>query len=149
MFGDKRDLEGRRALLVEDIEKTLSGTIAELRSAGLEITVTSNSADAIVALEATTFDVVLLDWRLPLTVDSAPDDEGGLRVLEALSSAACTGNAGVPVIIVTNQGSSVDSVRLSTFGNYRATLSKLQMDEITRAVRSVLHEPVSGGGRSV
>lgn len=62
----ERVLENKRVLVAEDNEPSLELALILLRSAGAEATGVSNGREAVEAVRAEPFDVVLMDVQMPL-----------------------------------------------------------------------------------
>ncbi|MGA3132445.1 MAG: response regulator [Terracidiphilus sp.] len=133
-------MKSGRLLVVEDIEKTLAGTIRELEDLVAQIKQVTNVEDAIECLRHEKFDLVLLDWRLPLTLGGPVNDDAGLVVLDHTKLPLGNDNLDIPVIILTAQSSTIDSQALKEHPNCRYVISKLEMDAITRRTSELLNE---------
>ena len=85
-------LEGARVLLVDDsrVERRQLGR--QLDSAGAEVTAVGSAADALAALRAGSFDVMVCDLRLP--------DTNGLDLIRAVRTDGGA-NADIPAVAIT------------------------------------------------
>src|ERR1039457_2335526 len=141
-------MNGPKLLVVEDIRDTLAGTLAELAGAGIEIEHVTNVKDAVACLRRTKYDIVLLDWRLPLVAGGPVNDDAGLAVLKHTRSPDAGENQGFPEIVLTAEWSIVDAATLTEHRNCRYVISKLRMDDITGRTQEMLGGRTSPGPRA-
>src|SRR5437868_2020900 len=127
----------KHVLIVEDIPGTLAGNVAELSFADITVHSVGTVREAIERLRQTPYAVVVLDWRLPIEQSSPTDDDGGLKVLQAMREHP-EQNGKTPVIVVTAHRSAVDTTTLDGFSNVRGVISKLRHDHITALLEEAL-----------
>ena len=137
-----------RLLVVEDIGSTLVGTIRELKDLVAEIKQVTNVEDAIECLRHEKFDLILLDWRLPLKPEGPVNDNAGLDILNHTKLPLGTDNLDIPVIVLTAQSSTIDSRALKEHPNCRYVISKMMMDDITRRTSELLNERAHSEAKS-
>jgi PAS domain S-box-containing protein len=87
-----RSLRGARILVVDDVLDARDLMRVALESAEAEVTAVSSAADALAALAAGTFDVVLADIGMP--------DQDGYTLIEALRREESGNGRGLPVVAV-------------------------------------------------
>jgi CheY-like chemotaxis protein len=125
----------KTVLVVEDLPRTLAGSLAELRyrfNVGFDCV--GSIAEGIERLQRNSYDAVLLDWRIPPDVGTGALTNGGLEVLKALGEMGQ--NKGVPVVVVSAQA--VDGARVGPYPQLVAVVSKLHMNEIITAMVQAL-----------
>ncbi len=104
----------RRVLCVDDDEDILSVVALALRSlGGLEVTVATGGADALVVLQRQPIDLVLLDVMMP--------GMDGMDTMRAMRENPAT--AGIPVVLMTARVRLYDSAR-KAFPGVHAVISK-------------------------
>ncbi|MBO9537348.1 hypothetical protein [Herbaspirillum sp.] len=64
----------------------IEGVIRDASSVDLEIIKSSSVLEASTQLEETTFDLLILDVRVPMRPDQDPDDAGGIALLDSLQA---------------------------------------------------------------
>jgi len=111
-----------RVLVVEDERMMRTGLERALRGRGCEVVAAATASDALAALDAEAFDVVVLDVRLG-------EDENGLDVAEA----AWRRSPAPAVVVVSGKADREEAFRLGQLG-VRAFIDKAdlgtRMDEI-------------------
>lgn len=118
-----------RLLLVED-ERELAGLLkAGLKAAGFTVDHVANVADAEAALEAESYDIAVLDLRLP-------DGDG----LDLLRRRRAVGLA-IPVLILTARDSLSDRVKGLELGGDDYVLKPFHIDEVVARLRALLRRP--------
>jgi CheY-like chemotaxis protein len=137
---DTSRLLGKKILVVEDIDDTLAGTLAELRFMGAEVDHASNVRGALIKMQAQKYNALLLDWRIPLKEQTAVNDEGAAVLLRQIETDTGNPNSETPIIIVTAQLPSIDRKTLAKYPHCRLVLSKLQADEIIEALDGIFGE---------
>jgi CheY-like chemotaxis protein len=99
----------KRVLMVEDIPGTLRATVDEVRQMGHEVTECLSVAGAVAALNATDFDLMILDWRIPEGDGGPVLIDGGAVLLDAVRQGGVRAqNSNVPYVVVSGQISTVD-----------------------------------------
>ena len=68
-----------KILIIEDIKKTISNLIIELEEIGYKINNVTNVNDAIQILKDEKFDILLLDWRLPIREGNGVAENAGKK----------------------------------------------------------------------
>ncbi|RGE24271.1 response regulator transcription factor [Leucobacter sp. wl10] len=117
-----------RILIVEDEERIATFVGKGLRAAGHAVDITGSGEDALAALQASDFDLVILDVGLP--------GMNGFEVLEVLRG---TGD-GVAVIMLTAQGSLEDTVRGLDGGADDYLVKPFRFEELLARVRARLRD---------
>ncbi|PZQ79553.1 MAG: DNA-binding response regulator [Ancylobacter novellus] len=118
-----------RLLLVED-ERELAGLLkAGLKAAGFTVDHVATVADADAALEAESYDIAVLDLRLP-------DGDG----LDLLRRRRAIGLA-IPVLILTARDSLSDRVKGLEQGGDDYVLKPFHIDEVVARLRALLRRP--------
>lgn len=125
-------------LVVEDKDDTIPGTLKYLRSAGHSITCAANVADAEESLKNDAYDLIWLDFRLPLDRDNIGlSDYAGEEILRRLRNGVYgEENARVPFIVVTAQSRSIDPQVMEEAGGYLGTFKKLDHAKIVHAIEA-------------
>jgi CheY-like chemotaxis protein len=98
----------KKALIVDDtpLDVELTRRVLEGCDYDFDITVVSDGAEALHALKAHEFDIILLDLRLP-KVD-------GFEVLKEISSKPFLSD--IPVVVLSSSGNNSDRVRTRAMG---------------------------------
>jgi two-component system KDP operon response regulator KdpE len=122
-----------RILVVEDDLAMSSAVVSTIRDSGYEVTAVTTGIAAIRALEASSFDLVLLDIGLPF-VD-------GWKVLEGLHR-----QRRPSVIIVSARGEAADKVRALDMGADDYLAKPFDADELVARVRAVLRRAMPPAG---
>lgn len=118
-----------RLLLVED-ERELAGLLkAGLKAAGFAVDHVASVADAEAALEAESYDIAVLDLRLP--------DGDGLDLLRRRRAAGLA----IPVLILTARDSLSDRVKGLEQGGDDYVLKPFHIDEVVARLRALLRRP--------
>ena len=133
------DLNGRRALVVDDFPESLDSLADMLAELGVQAGTARNGADALTAVAAAdaagdAFDVMLVDWQMP--------DMDGLEVGRRLMAMPL---AKPPLrLLVTAYGEGLSRETLEVCG-YAAVLDKpLSPDRLAEALQSLLARHLSG-----
>ncbi|MGA0564538.1 response regulator [Ancylobacter sp. VNQ12] len=118
-----------RLLLVED-ERELAGLLkAGLKAAGFTVDHVASIADAEAALAAESYDIAVLDLRLP--------DGDGLDLLRRRRAAGLA----IPVLILTARDSLSDRVKGLEQGGDDYVLKPFHIDEVVARLRALLRRP--------
>ncbi|MDQ0509263.1 response regulator [Ancylobacter amanitiformis] len=118
-----------RLLLVED-ERELAGLLkAGLKAAGFAVDHVATAADAEAALTSGSYDIAVLDLRLP--------DGDGLDLLRRRRAAGLT----LPVLILTARDSLSDRVKGLEQGGDDYVLKPFHIDEVVARLRALLRRP--------
>ncbi|MGD0923231.1 MAG: response regulator [Terriglobia bacterium] len=128
---------GRKILLVEDIHNTIGFPIVLLESRGHEIIEVTNVAAAAARLKRERFDVILLDWRLP--VDEANlnvNDDAGSILLDQVMADENNPNRDTPVVVVTAQWTSIPRKEIGRYPSCRLVVEKYNVDAIVHEVEA-------------
>ncbi len=123
-----------QVLLVEDEQKTRESVAEGLRLEGWRVTAVISGDEALAALEAATFDLLILDWMLP-----------GRDGLEVLRQVRVRGNH-VPVLILTARRSVDDRVAGLEGGADDYLAKPFAFAELLARSRALLRRPVLGSG---
>jgi two-component system phosphate regulon response regulator PhoB len=121
-------------LVVEDEQDLVDLLRFNLKAAGFDVVVATTAADALVAANERTLDLVLLDLMLP--------DLPGTEVCRKLKAAPRTKS--VPVIMVTARGEEVDRVVGFELGADDFVTKPFSMRELLLRVRAVLRRGPPG-----
>jgi DNA-binding response OmpR family regulator len=124
-------------LLAEDEQKTRESVAEGLRLESWQVTTAVSGHDAIAALDAGTFDLLILDWMLP-----GPD---GLAVLR---HARARGNQ-TPALLLTARRSLDDRVAGLEGGADDYLAKPFAFAELLARSRALLRRPVLGGGAAL
>jgi PleD family two-component response regulator len=119
----------RRILLAEDDALTAALVIQRLEHEGFVVAHYGNGADAASALEANTFDLVVLDVQMP-----------GLDGFEVLSYIRNHTSSHVPVVMLTAVGSERDVVRGFELGADDYILKPVSPAELTVRLKRFIRE---------
>lgn len=121
----------RKLLVVEDIPKTLAGTLMELAACGYDIAKASNVEDAMHALADTGYDALILDWSIPVAPGTGPSAGAANKLLEFLQSDRVKKeNRRLPFLIVTAHPNIVNEAVLSALPGFVGVIYKLFVDDI-------------------
>jgi two-component system KDP operon response regulator KdpE len=118
-----------RVLIVEDDRALSSALASTIGQAGYQVTAVGDGLAAVRVLEASTFDLVLLDIGLPF-VD-------GWKVLEGLKS-----RQRPSTMIISARGDSADKVRALDLGADDYLAKPFDADELLARVRAVLRRAI-------
>lgn len=118
-----------RLLLVEDELELATLLRGGLKAAGFAVDHVANLADADAALAAETYDIAVLDLRLP--------DGDGLDLLRQKRAAGLA----IPVLILTARDSLSDRVRGLEQGGDDYVLKPFHIDEVVARLRALLRRP--------
>ena len=130
-----------RILVAEDIYETLIGTLRELESQGATVDHVENVNDTLARLREMPYDLLLLDWRLPIEPAGPVLDNAGRRVLDGLKSGELGAmNAQIPIIILTNQSRAIDLGSGANYPQVRGIVAKLRIDLFESLVKEVLEQ---------
>lgn len=118
----------RRILVVDDDVdiQALTGTV--LAGAGYEVTLASNGPEALEALQAAGFDLVLLDINMP--------DMSGWETLRLLR--ADDGSTNLPVVIFSVKGQVRDKIHAMQEGAVDYITKPFEIDDLVSRVERVL-----------
>ncbi len=132
------DLTGMRALLVEDVEVNRRVMTALLRRLGCTIEVALNGAEAVEAMRAGAFDVVLMDCQMPVM--------DGYEATVAIRALAHPKGA-VPIVALTANALADDRERCLAAGMDDFLTKPIQRDQVvsilSRLARSQRRRPPS------
>jgi CheY-like chemotaxis protein len=138
-LGDIERFKGKRILVIEDIPDTLAGMVADLRDRGFNLTSSQNVTEALNRLEDERFDLILLDWRLPIGDENEGlDDNAGSLLLERLKTDEKNPNHDTPVVVITAEWGAIDRRSLQRFPAFRCVVGKFDFDMLTQAIESSL-----------
>ncbi|HEY0706132.1 MAG TPA: response regulator transcription factor [Polyangia bacterium] len=116
----------QRLLIVEDDEAIATGLSLNLRLAGHEPTITRDGVEALAAIDANEFDLVLLDINLPR--------RNGLEVLQELRAADNL----VPVIVLSARDGEFDKVAALRLGADDYLTKPFALSELLARIEAVL-----------
>ncbi len=122
-----------RILIVEDEERIANFVGKGLRAAGHATEITSSGEDALVLIQSTGFDLMILDVGL-----------SGMDGFDVLNSLRATGN-NIPVIMLTARGSVEDTVRGLDDGADDYIVKPFRLDELLARVRVRLRDTARPG----
>ncbi len=94
----------KKVLVIEDIPATLEATVLSITLRGHTVVEVASVDEALKVLSNDTFDLVLLDWRLPMTEGDSVDAEGGAQLVAAFHR---QDGDGIPYVIVSAQMATV------------------------------------------
>jgi CheY-like chemotaxis protein len=128
MERDGASRDGGRVLVVDDHEDTRFLLKEVLEGEGFRVETAENGIAALETLQSSSFDVVLLDIRMPRM--------DGLRVCQALRSAPAT--ASLPIIIVTASADAGLPAQALKVGASDLLQTPVEATEVVRRVRAQL-----------
>src|SRR3990172_8015319 len=117
-----------RLLLVDDEEEFLLATSRALGRRGFEVSVAPNGVTALEKISSESFDVVVLDVKMP--------DIDGLEVFSQIGSLAPE----LPVILLTGHPSVADAFHTSKHGIADYLSKPVEMDELAQKARQAVAE---------
>jgi CheY-like chemotaxis protein len=128
---------GARVVCVEDDEMNGAVLVAALAVTGADVVVTRTARDGIGAITTAPTDLIILDLDLP--------DMHGLDLLRSLGATRAT--SGVPVLVVTADGSHAARNAALAAGAARFMSKPYDLDALRSAVRSLTAppDPAAGG----
>jgi len=115
-----------KLLIVEDDDKTAGALASGLRAEGYDVSAASTGEEALAALTASSFDVVVLDWMLP--------GRDGIEVLTVMRARGMT----VPVLMLTARDAVPDRVRGFESGADDYLVKPFAFAELVARIRSLL-----------
>ncbi|MBT9174295.1 MAG: Alkaline phosphatase synthesis transcriptional regulatory protein PhoP [Syntrophomonadaceae bacterium] len=122
----------KKILLVEDEKNIVLGVSICLRSAGLDVAVAEDGADALKKLETDKPDLVLLDLVMPKL--------NGLDALLAMKANEATRD--IPVIVLSARAQEEDIQRAMELGAADYMAKPFRPEELLAVIRKVLTEDV-------
>ncbi len=111
-----------KLLFVDDEEKFLKGMTERLKLRDIVVHSFNNGPDALVAAKEETYDVALLDLKMP--------EMGGEELLKKLKQMMPS----MEVIILTGHGSEDSAVRTFREGAYEYLMKPCELDELMSAI---------------
>lgn len=118
-----------KVLVVED-EAAISHLLAyNLKAEGFEVVLVEDGDEALIAVEESEPDIVLLDWMLP--------NVSGMEICRRLRARETTRN--LPVIMLTARGEEEDRLRGFETGADDYITKPFSMNEVVARIRAVLH----------
>lgn len=119
---------GIRVLVVED-EEALSELLSyNLEKDGFDVTVAADGEEALVMVEESTPDIILLDWMLP--------NVSGLEIARQLRARVQTRD--IPIIMLTARGAEEDRIRGLEMGADDYLTKPFSISELIARIRAVL-----------
>lgn len=132
----------KRLLIVEDIPRTIIGTMMELEASGYSYLHVMNVGDAKAALAREHFDALILDWSIPMSAGAGPAEEAAGTLLDYIcTSASNTLNIGLPFIILTAHPNVVNESKLRLMTGYIGIVYKLFVDDIKMRLDNYFANP--------
>jgi len=122
----------KKILLVEDEKNIVLGVSICLRSAGLDVAVAEDGADALRKLETVKPDLVLLDLVMPKL--------NGLDALQAMKASEATKD--IPVIVLSARAQEEDIQRAMELGAADYMAKPFRPEELLAVIRQTLTEGV-------
>jgi DNA-binding NtrC family response regulator len=119
-----------RLLMVDDEERFLATLKKRLEMRGLEVTAATNGADALEAAAATSFDIALLDLKMP--------GMDGEEVLARLKER----DPHVEVVILTGHGSLESAVRTTKLGSHAYLPKPCETDELLEVLEEACRKRI-------
>jgi two-component system OmpR family response regulator len=117
-------MDALRVLIVDDEDELVSALVERLNLRGFEARGVTNGADALVDLETTPCDVVVLDVKMP--------GLGGLEVIKRIRSE----HPGLEVVLLTGHGSPTSVEEGMAAGAFDFLMKPVKIDELARILRS-------------
>jgi len=134
-------MTAEKILIVEDDIADVGGTIDLLEIEGIQADVVASVRDAEESLRKRCYQVLLVDWTLPVIEDGPADTDGGGKLIQSLEAGRLGNlNTDIPIFVLTKQTDQFDSQRRS---QTRAipVLSKLDALTIVARVVGALAKP--------
>ena len=125
-----------KLLFVDDEEKFLNGMTQRLKLRDLVVHSFNNGPDALKAAKSETYDVALLDLKMP-----EMDGEELLKKLKQMMPA-------MEVIILTGHGSEDSAVRTFREGAYEYLMKPCELDELMSAITRAYAKRLKAGIKS-
>ncbi len=126
-----------RILLAEDNRVNQMVAVAVLKKLGYQVDVASNGLEALAALRARPYDLVLMDCQMP--------EMDGFEATHAIRTAAPEAlNPSIPIVALTAHAMKGDRERCLAAGMDDYLAKPLQIDEVAAALRRWLGGGVSG-----
>jgi len=120
----------KKILLVEDEKNIVLGVSICLRSAGLDVIVAEDGAEALRKLETDKPDLVLLDLVMPKL--------NGLEALQAMKESGATRD--IPVIVLSARAQEEDIQRAMELGAADYMAKPFRPEELLAVIKKVLAE---------
>ena len=117
-------MDALRVLIVDDEGELVSALVERLNLRGFEARGVTNGTDALVDLETTPCDVVVLDVKMP--------GLGGLEVIRRIKSE----QPGLQVVLLTGHGSPTSVEEGLAAGAFDVLMKPVKIDELVRILRS-------------
>ena len=113
-----------RVLIVDDEGQFVDAVAERLRLRGFDAEGVTNGQDAIEHLSERSYDVVLLDVKMP--------GLGGLEVIKKAKEEW----PGLRVVLITGHGSSQDAEKGLELGAYKYVMKPVNIDDLVRILRA-------------
>jgi DNA-binding NtrC family response regulator len=124
-------------ILVVDDERVYRKSVAlTLRKLSHEVLECEDETQAIEAIKNQSFDLIILDMRMPLKSGGQEDPESGLRVI----SKAIDSDPNVPIIVITAYGSIENAVEAMRRGAYDYLTKPFSADELKLKATNALKQ---------
>ena len=111
-------------LIVDDEGQFVDAVVERLRLRGFDADGVTNGHDAIELLDQRSYDVVLLDVKMP--------GLGGLEVIGKVKEKW----PGLRVVLLTGHGSSQDAEKGMQLGAFKYVMKPVNIDDLTRILRA-------------
>jgi len=126
--GQAQEVRPRRILIVDDERIVCDAIARHLREAGYDVVVAYSGMSAMESLDGETFDLALIDIRMPKIT--------GFEVLERLKK----GNPDAKAIMMTAYADITSAVNSISQGAYDIISKPVDIDEIVTTIRRCLAE---------
>jgi two-component system OmpR family response regulator len=117
-----------RVLIVDDEEELVSALAERLKLRGFDAGGVTTAADALARLDTESWDVVLVDVKMP--------GMGGLELLRQVKDR----HPEVQVVLITGHSSVREAEEGSALGGYEYLIKPVPIDELARVLRAAARE---------
>jgi CheY-like chemotaxis protein len=126
---EMRPLAGIRVLVVEDDHDGCEMLAHLLREHGADVEAVGSAPDALKAVDARPFDIVLSDLEMP--------GEDGYSLVRSIRARQARGSARTPVVAVTAYGAAVDRARATAAGFDRHLVKPIDVADVIATVAAL------------
>lgn len=120
-------------LIVDDEEDLVHTLVERLTLRGIDAHGVTTGREALERLETSTFNVVLLDVKMPQV--------GGLKVIKEIKERM----PDLQVVLLTGHGSEQDAKEGKALGAYDYLIKPFNIESLIEVLRKAAREPIAGG----